>query len=539
MGLSNPDHPHKPLYEVAHPLLYHYLLSIHFSIFGESTVSGRLMGVSCFVIMLLLILKISKQLFSGNKGSVVGIVAIFLFSINPFCVQNSLLLDIDTTILPVLIMIFYYGFLRSRAGKTISSIVVLSMLFAMCLWAKEITPYFVLLSMLIYLSVARNIRSAVTISGLIGLLGTLLFIISWTIFCHFTNVPILTFVEFSMINKASNVSFYSESISLRGILYHLSFSSRWLTPAMCLLLFASFIKRIILLFKYPRRTTQIDFLWIFVIIYWIITNLIMYSTKYQYPIYGLAVIFVAEYIYETLSGNDRKVIVISVVLGVIVGLFASLIPHEPLYEQTFLRQGVGQKLSFLEEYLTPETYIVADVVLFTFIPFTIAIITHLLLSNSKNYYTMLTVALISCVIASSLSLNLKQTKPYTTALSWDLANYGERGFWETLDYLKLHIGNSKPVVRKDFGYYLNIGKEGNKVQWIYNMIFRNVNDKEKALSILKDPHVRYVVVDRCCNPDNAVEILHGHFELTKILGDFRIYHKCSSGSESESNTNTL
>ena len=110
MGLSNPDHPHKLLYEVAHPLLYHYLLSIYFSIFGESTVSGRLMGVSCFVIMLLLILKISKQLFSGNKGSVVGIVAIFLFSINPFCVQNSLLLDIDTTILPVLIMIFYWRY---------------------------------------------------------------------------------------------------------------------------------------------------------------------------------------------------------------------------------------------------------------------------------------------------------------------------------------------------------------------------------------------------------------------------------------------
>jgi len=190
MGLSNPEHPHKSRYEVAHPLLYHFLLSIHFFIFGENTVSGRLMALFCFVITLLLILMISRQLFSGNKGSMVGILAIFFFSINPFCIQHSLLLDIDTTILPVLIMIFYYGFLRFGIGKTTFSIMVLSTLFAMCLWAKEITPYFVLLSMLIYLSVARNIRSALTISGLIGLLGTLLFIISWIIFCHFTNVPI-------------------------------------------------------------------------------------------------------------------------------------------------------------------------------------------------------------------------------------------------------------------------------------------------------------------------------------------------------------
>ena len=538
MGFSSPAHPHRPLYEVAHPLLYHYLLSIHFSIFGENTVSGRLPGVFCFVIMLLLALKISKQLFPGNKGSVVGILAIFLFSVNPFSIQNSLLLDIDTTILPVLIMIFYYGFLRSGAGKTISSIVVLAILFAMCLWAKEITPYFVLLSMLIYLSLARNVRSALTISCLIGLLGTLLFIISWTIFCHFTNVPILSFVEFSVINKAFNVSLHS-GISLRAILYHLSFSSRWLTPAMCLLLFASFIKRLVPYFKYPRRITQSDFLWIFVIIYWAITNFVMYSTKYQYPVYGLAFILVAEYIYETLSGNDRKIIVIAVVLGVIVGLLASIIPHEPLYEQTFLRQGAGQKLSFLEEYLTPETYIVADVVIFTLIPLIIAIIIHLLFFNSYKFYNICILSLISCLIASCLSLNLKQTKPYTTALSWNLANYGERGFWETLDYLKQRIGNSRPVVRKDFGYYLSKGKEGNRVRWIYNMIFRNVNDKEKALSIVQDPQVKYVVVDICCNPENTVEIIHEHFELKKIIGDFRIYLKRSYGSESESNTNTL
>ena len=265
----------------------------------------------------------------------------------------------------------------------------------------------------------------------------------------------------------------------------------------------------------------------------------MYSTKYQYPVYGLAVILVANYIYETLSGNDRKTIVITVVLGVLIGLLASLIPHEPLYEQTFLRQGAGQKLSLLEEYLTPETYIVADVVIFTLIPLTIAIITHLLFSNAKNYYNMWTLALISCLIASSLSLNIKQTKPYTTALSWDLANYGERGFWKTLDYLKQHIGNSKPVVRKDFGYYLNRGKEDNKIRWIYNKIFRNVNDKGKALSIIQDPQVKYVVVDRCCNPDNAVEVIHGYFELTKIIGAFKIYSKRSYGSESESYTNTL
>jgi hypothetical protein len=432
---------------------------------------------------------------------------------NPFLIQESLVLDIDTTILPVTLLFFLYIFFRSGSGKTKSSIIKLSFAFALCLWAKEMTPYILLLSLFLFLWLKDNLRFAAIITASIGLLGTVIFSATWVTFCYIANVSLYSFVEFSILNKALSTSYHLGGKSVKTLLYHLSFVIRWVTPGFVLLLFAGFIERVAVLWRDPSRVAPIDFLWIFTIILWGITNLHMYQVpRYQYPVYGAAVILIGEYLYRSLSRVTRRDILTTLGLGFGLGILLVLVSDDPLLMRT-------------RAYLP-----------FIFLPtLSAAFIVHFMARGRKSDANTLILTLVTVLIAASVSLSVKQTRSYTTSINGQ--NYGERGFWQTLEYLQAHVGDSVPVIRKDLAYYLYYqGKAENEADWIYNKLFRpselNKRSKEETRAMVLAPRVKYIVLDQFSD-SKARALLSADFDFIQTLGDFDIYRR---RSEDESKT---
>jgi hypothetical protein len=146
------------------------------------------------------------------------------------------------------------------------------------------------------------------------------------------------------------------------------------------------------------------------------------------------------------------------------------------------------------------------------------------LSQTRFILTML-----SFLVATNLLLSIKQTAPYTTAASW--GEYGERGFDETLDYLRANLNGSVPIIRKDLGYYLTISQPNREFTWIYNSIFRgNLKDPVRITELqdtISRDDVRYVVLDRYSNRKEASKLIGVSFSQVHKFGDFDVYLKYS------------
>jgi hypothetical protein len=135
--------------------------------------------------------------------------------------------------------------------------------------------------------------------------------------------------------------------------------------------------------------------------------------------------------------------------------------------------------------------------------------------------------LVALLTASSLSLSVKQSRGYATAVSWR-GQYGERGFNETLAFLRAHVGDTVPVVRKDLAYYLVLDRPERRRAWIYNRIFRDLGqpgDGQKLAQALARDDVRYLVVERFSNPTLAPAALAACCQRVVTFGDFQIFRK--------------
>ncbi|OVE78099.1 hypothetical protein BVX98_01420 [bacterium F11] len=538
-ALSQPDpsNPNQNRYEISHPILYDYVLALHFRLFGGDTVAARLIGVSFFFITLLLIFVLSQQLFPGRTGQLIGVFATLLYAMNPFIVQHSLLLTSDTSLLPVTLLIFVCVFLHFGSRPSWKSTVSLSLSFAFCLWAKEVTPFFLLIGMFLYVWHSQNFKSALIVTSKVGLFGVLLFGLTWILYCNATGLPPLIFVKFSLLDKALSPEFNQEHRSLNAMIYKFSFVIRWLTPAFFCLLIMALLRRVTLLWRFPKKGAPTDFLWIFLILFGAITNFHMYANpRYQFPIYGMGVILIGEFLFHSHSKSNRQNWFMILPLGIIVGILLALIPYEPLHELILLRQ-TSQFTGQFEPHLA---YILMriglDVFIFSLLPLGTFFIFQKVMRISFSHASRWIPALVSVFIATSVSLNIKQTQPFTTAISWSIQSYGERGFWDTLEFLKKNIGNSVPVIRKDLAYYLfrkttnsdlNDGPD-TKRDWIDNGLFRTdfpSPHQEKVVSSLLNPKIKYIVLDIWSNPYQVRTLISGHFDLVKIYGNFKIFQK--------------
>lgn len=156
------------------PPLFRDLLEICSEEFHWRLAELRWIGVSCFLVQLLLVYLIAQRLQPRAGG-----LAAFLWLTHPMAIQGSLILDIDNTILAVILSAWCLLFLELRWPSRWRECALLGLLMGLGLWAKASTPLGLPVLVLFYGLTRRQPRAAVTAAIGVGVWGILVFAVVW------------------------------------------------------------------------------------------------------------------------------------------------------------------------------------------------------------------------------------------------------------------------------------------------------------------------------------------------------------------------
>ncbi|MCS6800988.1 MAG: glycosyltransferase family 39 protein [Chloroflexota bacterium] len=176
-------------YGLWHPPLYLYTLGLTFKLFGVSETTARLLGVATMMLTaLFLFLAVRAALSAHPNRDGFALWAVLLYVFNPLTLQSALLLDIDGTVLTVMVMLLVWLYLALRDAGWWSRLAV-GVAFAGALWAKMTTPFFFLGAVVVYRALQGRLDRGVAEALTIGSVGVALFLPSWWLVCFMTGMP--------------------------------------------------------------------------------------------------------------------------------------------------------------------------------------------------------------------------------------------------------------------------------------------------------------------------------------------------------------
>jgi len=174
---------------IAHPPLAFFFHAFFFIIFGVSEQSARIVPIIFSLATLVVIYLICKHIdqHQSRKGYV-GLMALLNYSINPYAIQTSILIDIDQ-ILAFFTTTLLYMFLRCEDSFKWRYIGIGSFVLFLALFTRLVTPIVFLIGVIVYYSIIRkHPRKGYIPVLIICLLGIGIFLVSWLSYCTVFNL---------------------------------------------------------------------------------------------------------------------------------------------------------------------------------------------------------------------------------------------------------------------------------------------------------------------------------------------------------------
>lgn len=436
---------YKPWIEIiAHPTLYINLLALIYKVFGKGELVARLFGVINYFVSVLLIILISRLLFKKeNKGFLIGVTAACLCLINPLLVRGSVIVDIDTTVLVSCILVFIFLAVKSFMHPAKFDVLYLSLVFALCVWAKETALVLVIPTVFFYLLLSENRKQKAMWLKWAGifLLGFSIFYISWWVYCRLLNLPSTFPIEYTIFSKMGRYLFsglYPRIATLRNNIF-------WLSPFL-FLLFVMICQMRFKIFLRLKKIDAIDFLVIMGIWVLVFYTLILPTTvipKYVFILVPLFSISVAATLFEIpISLNNRAIFfIISIFLACFI-YYLKLIP-DPLL---VLLNKQAILPSFWENILQNKILVILIYAAPLFF-------SNVLFKKILNYNGINALTVSAFVLFASSCLPLVITQSLSNYATF--YHYGERGLKEAIHYAKKNINKNEILFgRKEFEYYL-------------------------------------------------------------------------------------
>jgi hypothetical protein len=511
---------------VTHSLLYTFSHALVQRIFGHSEFPLRVYGLAHYLISFVFLMLILNEIIKGERVFKMWGVAAgsALYLLNPLLIQHSVVVNTDNNILTTAILIFVYFFARFEKKKNlISARLVLALLLAVCFWAKEVTPAFLVFGMLMYRVLERDKRQFLLDFFWLSVLGVLLFWFTWWLYCFFTKTDVLGFVKFTLIGKSR------EAFSYKFIRH---IPSTWLVRWRWPIYWVSapfFISVFILIVSRARsfiRTGKVHiidsillmtfFMW--TPYYFFKPNMDM--MKYQYPSYPLLIVLIAWFFVELVRKSPTA---ISFIMNTKKAVFIFIF----LVALTFYYYQVGDYMLFL---WTPlYKHLNYHFFPYYYLPLVTTLLIICIALRGPRVYNNLILAVIFFVVPINAGLDLNQAMAkYNTGEVY--LNYGESGFSDTVDYLaKLVKDGDNTVMRHDLYYYLTV-RRGIKIeQNIVPETLLGGADQNKLDSILAQLPLKYVVFHKLLKfiplPKESFYTLGKYYFFKKRIGDFYIYEK--------------
>ncbi|HLD80741.1 MAG TPA: glycosyltransferase family 39 protein [archaeon] len=198
---------------VGHPPLYNYLLSLVFFFF-EDAKNAQLLGLLAVVAVCALMALTCRHLFK-EKWKEAAFFSVLLYLLSPLTVQGATLVDPDAVTLPVLLLLFFYAYLKvkdSRLSSAQKSLAV-GVFFALLLWSKFQGALLLAFLIAFHVLARKDLKSAGRDAASFAL-GWALFLATWTAYTTLTGLPFSLSFEH---NLSSGVFGFKASKLLVGL----------------------------------------------------------------------------------------------------------------------------------------------------------------------------------------------------------------------------------------------------------------------------------------------------------------------------------
>jgi 4-amino-4-deoxy-L-arabinose transferase-like glycosyltransferase len=493
-----------------HPTLYLHSLAISYSMFHVNEFSARIVGVLCMLVSAALVYLISNRLLGLRKLSILAVV---LYLVSPLLVQGSLVVDIDNTILTPLSLLFLYCvLLAEEGGWNTKSILLVSVVLALCLWAKLFTAIILILSVVIYLLLKEGVKAVKKVS-VFCVLALVLYSVSWLLYSTLNNYSecqtLYPFLHLYKITKSQS------GLSIMSMLKRAFTVVGWFFPQTLLVGVVVAYQRL-REFKKDRKIGSIDLL--------IACGILLYTIyfisappwgfpRYQYPMVGMLCIIAAYSIRNLKMDGILKTLVVSA--GILLVYY--LVLGDPFLSFYTMKET-------LLEYPSKAVQVYANMLLKPVLFLLPSILLFIILRNRKiAVESSLMLSLLIPALAAGIAVDVIQARAdYSTNYL-----YGETGLREALDYMSaMPEGASVLSQSKEIAFYLR-----NKD---ITMVFDRhmLQNKTVFLELLEKQNPDYIAVRtvrseadyNTAGQPEVKQILEGKYDK-KTFGSFAVYKK--------------
>jgi hypothetical protein len=247
-----------------HPPLYIYALGLTMALFGSSEAALRSLGIACQILAAGLTFDLARRLAvmrdepratsgersdppssSGPTPLLAGALAVALFLLAPLNVQAALVLDIDNTVLMLLIAFYVWVAVRLPGLWDRRTTIGLALLYALTLWAKLTTPL-LLLAALLFTRLFQGTGPRGALQALVvGAIGWAIFLLSWVVVTSLTGMPLdYTFVVVYREAMDSQASSRERFASWSAFVDGAAPALLWIGPFLALLFLAAGLPRL-------------------------------------------------------------------------------------------------------------------------------------------------------------------------------------------------------------------------------------------------------------------------------------------------------
>lgn len=233
-----------------HPPLYIYLLGLTVALLGDGERAARGVSVLCLLVAAAFAFDVARRVVLGRGGSphralVAGVLTVALYVLNPLAIQASLVLDIDNTVLKVLMVALVWLAVRLPGSWGLLTILGVALLYAVTLWAKTTTPLALGVA-LVFTRLFQDTGWRGALQGMAAVgLGVAIFATSWLGVSAALGMP----TDYTMevfLNEAleSGVSSGQRLVSLQAFTLGVAPAILWIGPFFCLLFVAAGLPRL-------------------------------------------------------------------------------------------------------------------------------------------------------------------------------------------------------------------------------------------------------------------------------------------------------
>jgi len=255
LTVFNPDD--EPYPGNLHPPLYPYLIAVSFRLFGDGVRSAVYVNLLAFIATLGLTVLLARRV-AGNARA--GWLTALLLLVHPFVIQSTLLVDTDTSILPLAMLGYVVLLLAMPAPLTAARLLVLGLAFGLCLWTKFATPLILPVVTGLLLALRGRPASGAAAGATIGAVGLAFFIGTHYVFALVTGLDPWEPMAWPLSKAGQDLGGNVHSW-LGNILPTLKTDLLWYTPAFVALVGLASVARIAR-YRRERSLREEDFIWL-------------------------------------------------------------------------------------------------------------------------------------------------------------------------------------------------------------------------------------------------------------------------------------